>query len=80
MLTRATLIQGRPGFLPGGCRECESRRGWSSVAIYVNEAINVMVDTRSHRGRGGAGMTIASSVAVVNTLVCGASVPFAVAD
>jgi hypothetical protein len=44
------------------------------------QAINVMVDTGSHRGRGRAGLTIASSVAVVNTLVCGASVAFAVAD
>jgi hypothetical protein len=31
-------------------------------------------------GRGRSGLTIASSVAVVNTLVCGASVAFAVAD
>jgi hypothetical protein len=44
------------------------------------QAINTMVDTGSHRGRGRATLTIASSVAVVNTLVCGAAVAFAVAD
>jgi hypothetical protein len=44
------------------------------------QAINVMVNTGSQRGRGRSGLTIASSVAVVNTLVCGASVAFAVAD
>jgi hypothetical protein len=44
------------------------------------QAVNTMVDTGSHRGRGRGSLTIASSVGVVNTLVCGASVAFAVAD
>jgi hypothetical protein len=44
------------------------------------QAVNTMVDTGAHRGRGRASLTIASSVGVVNTLVCGASVAFAAGD
>jgi hypothetical protein len=44
------------------------------------QAINTMVDTGTHRGRGRASLTIASSVGVVDTLVCGASVAFAAGD
>ena len=44
------------------------------------QAINTMVDTGMHRGRGRGSLTIASSVGVVNTLVCGATVAFAAAD
>lgn len=44
------------------------------------QAINSMIDTGSHRGRGRASLTIASSVGVVNTLVCGACVAFALGD
>jgi hypothetical protein len=44
------------------------------------QAINTLVDTGTHRGRGRASLTIASSVGVVNSLVCGASVAFAAGD
>jgi hypothetical protein len=44
------------------------------------QAINTMVDIGMHRGRGRGSLTIASSVGVVNTLVCGASVAFAAGD
>ena len=65
---------------PGLLRRVGARGGQYFPAPGRTQAVNTMVDTGTHRGRGRASLTIASSVGVVNTLVCGASVAFAAGD